>query len=149
MCGQVVVQLLDSGFMLHGGEPVRRARPGVGGIDTTFTAAGAELRVPAGRLRLSLSGIQRGSELIRLAPAAPVAAQNRVLYRRGWIIQASCSRHSEPTIKAAFERYEEERRLEAIVARAVAEKKCTPDVGGTLGTRAVGDWVLGELAHAF
>jgi 3-isopropylmalate dehydrogenase len=44
---------------------------------------------------------------------------------------------------------EEERRLESIVARAIAEKKCTPDVGGTLGTRAVGDWVLGELGHAF
>ncbi len=44
---------------------------------------------------------------------------------------------------------EEERRLESIVARAVAEKKCTQDVGGTLGTRAVGDWVLGELAHSF
>jgi 3-isopropylmalate dehydrogenase len=44
---------------------------------------------------------------------------------------------------------EEERRLESIVARAVTEKKCTPDVGGTMGTRAVGDWVLGELARAF
>ena len=44
---------------------------------------------------------------------------------------------------------EEERRLESIVARAIVEKKCTPDVGGTLGTRAVGDWVLGELSHAF
>jgi 3-isopropylmalate dehydrogenase len=44
---------------------------------------------------------------------------------------------------------EEERRLESIVARGVAEKKCTPDVGGTMGTRAVGDWVLGELARAF
>jgi 3-isopropylmalate dehydrogenase len=44
---------------------------------------------------------------------------------------------------------DEERRLEQIVARAVAEKKCTPDVGGTLGTRAVGDWVLAELARAF
>jgi 3-isopropylmalate dehydrogenase len=43
---------------------------------------------------------------------------------------------------------EEERRLEEIVSRAVAEKKCTRDVGGELGTRAVGDWVLGELAHA-
>jgi 3-isopropylmalate dehydrogenase len=41
---------------------------------------------------------------------------------------------------------EEEARLERIVARAVAEKKCTRDVGGDLGTRAVGDWVLGELA---
>jgi 3-isopropylmalate dehydrogenase len=44
---------------------------------------------------------------------------------------------------------DEERRLEHIVARAVAEKRCTPDVGGKLGTRAVGDWVVGELAHAF
>ena len=44
---------------------------------------------------------------------------------------------------------EEEARLEAIVARAVAEKKCTKDVGGDLGTRAVGDWVMNELAQAF
>jgi 3-isopropylmalate dehydrogenase len=43
----------------------------------------------------------------------------------------------------------EEARLEGIVARAVAEKKCTRDVGGELGTRAVGDWVLAELARAF
>ena len=44
---------------------------------------------------------------------------------------------------------EEEKRLEALVARAITENKCTPDVGGELGTRAVGDWVVGELAHAF
>jgi 3-isopropylmalate dehydrogenase len=44
---------------------------------------------------------------------------------------------------------DESRRLEQIVARAISEKKCTPDVGGVLGTRAVGDWVLGELTHAF
>ena len=43
----------------------------------------------------------------------------------------------------------EEERLEGLVARAVAENKCTPDVGGELGTRAVGDWILAELAHAF
>ncbi len=40
---------------------------------------------------------------------------------------------------------EEERRLEAIVARAIETKNCTRDVGGDLGTRAVGDWVVGEL----
>lgn len=40
---------------------------------------------------------------------------------------------------------DEERRLEAIVAKAIATRNCTPDVGGTLGTRAVGDWVLREL----
>ena len=44
---------------------------------------------------------------------------------------------------------EEEARLEGIVARAIAEKKCTRDVGGDLGTRAVGDWVLAELGRAF
>ena len=44
---------------------------------------------------------------------------------------------------------DEEVRLEGIVSRAIAEKKCTRDVGGELGTRAVGDWVLGELARAF
>jgi len=44
---------------------------------------------------------------------------------------------------------DEERRLEGLVARAIAEKKCTRDVGGELGTRAVGDWVVSELAHAF
>jgi 3-isopropylmalate dehydrogenase len=44
---------------------------------------------------------------------------------------------------------DEETRLERIVARAIAEKKCTRDVGGELGTRAVGDWVLGELAREF
>jgi 3-isopropylmalate dehydrogenase len=43
---------------------------------------------------------------------------------------------------------QEERRLEHVVARAIAEKQCTRDVGGELGTRAVGDWVLGELARA-
>ena len=44
---------------------------------------------------------------------------------------------------------DEEARLETIVARAVSEKKCTKDVGGELGTRAVGDWVMNELAQAF
>ncbi len=43
----------------------------------------------------------------------------------------------------------EEARLEGLVARAIDEKKCTRDVGGDLGTREVGDWVLGELAKAF
>jgi 3-isopropylmalate dehydrogenase len=44
---------------------------------------------------------------------------------------------------------EEEARLEGLVARAVAEGRCTSDVGGSLGTRAVGDFIVGELAHAF
>jgi 3-isopropylmalate dehydrogenase len=44
---------------------------------------------------------------------------------------------------------DEERRLEAVVSRGLAEGMCTPDVGGALGTRAVGDWVVGQLARAF
>ncbi|MGA7120482.1 MAG: isocitrate/isopropylmalate dehydrogenase family protein [Polyangiaceae bacterium] len=44
---------------------------------------------------------------------------------------------------------EEERRLEQIVARAIAEKQCTRDVGGELGTQAVGSWIVGELEAAF
>jgi 3-isopropylmalate dehydrogenase len=40
---------------------------------------------------------------------------------------------------------EEERLIEAVVARAVAERHCTPDVGGALDTGAAGDWILGAL----
>ncbi len=40
---------------------------------------------------------------------------------------------------------EEERRVESVVARAVAVRQCTPDVGGVLGTRATGDWILEAL----
>jgi 3-isopropylmalate dehydrogenase len=41
---------------------------------------------------------------------------------------------------------EEEARIEALCARAIAENKCTKDVGGTLGTSAVGDWFLQALS---
>jgi 3-isopropylmalate dehydrogenase len=44
---------------------------------------------------------------------------------------------------------EEQRRLEAVVRRAIATGKCTADVGGELGTREVGDWVLSELSISF
>jgi 3-isopropylmalate dehydrogenase len=44
---------------------------------------------------------------------------------------------------------DEEARLEGLVSRAVEREICTPDVGGKLGTRAVGDWVLSELANSF
>ena len=39
----------------------------------------------------------------------------------------------------------EEARLTAIVREAVATGHCTRDVGGELGTRAVGDWVLAKV----
>jgi 3-isopropylmalate dehydrogenase len=44
---------------------------------------------------------------------------------------------------------EEEARLERLVARAVSERQCTRDVGGQLGTRAVGDFLVGELERGF
>jgi 3-isopropylmalate dehydrogenase len=40
---------------------------------------------------------------------------------------------------------EEEPRLVEIVRRAIDERQCTVDVGGTLGTRAVGEWVLAQI----
>jgi 3-isopropylmalate dehydrogenase len=39
----------------------------------------------------------------------------------------------------------EEKRLEAIVEKALANGACTRDVGGTMGTKAVGEWVVAEL----
>ncbi|MCL2779538.1 MAG: isocitrate/isopropylmalate family dehydrogenase [Polyangiaceae bacterium] len=41
---------------------------------------------------------------------------------------------------------EEEERIERIVTRAIETGNCTPDVGGTKGTKAVGDWFVHELA---
>jgi 3-isopropylmalate dehydrogenase len=40
---------------------------------------------------------------------------------------------------------EEEKKIEAAVARAIAEKKCTRDVGGELGTRAVADFLMQQI----
>ncbi len=44
--------------------------------------------------------------------------------------------------------FEEEERLVGVVKKAIAQGICTRDVGGELGTRAVGDWVIAELKHA-
>ena len=41
---------------------------------------------------------------------------------------------------------DEEARLTAIVRKAIDEKKCTRDVGGDLGTRATGDWVISQIS---
>jgi 3-isopropylmalate dehydrogenase len=40
----------------------------------------------------------------------------------------------------------EEAKLVELVRRGVEERKCTADVGGELGTRAVGEWLLANLA---
>lgn len=39
-----------------------------------------------------------------------------------------------------------EKELEAVVRRAIDEKRCTTDVGGELGTAATGEWVCAQLA---
>jgi hypothetical protein len=53
-----------------------------GGIDGSFTAAFARLRVPDGTLRLSLLSVGRGRDLGRVAASSPVVgAGGRVLYR--------------------------------------------------------------------
>jgi 3-isopropylmalate dehydrogenase len=36
--------------------------------------------------------------------------------------------------------------IEKVVARAIRAAKTTPDLGGPLGTRAVGDWICSQLA---
>ena len=41
-----------------------------------------------------------------------------------------------------------ERQLEGIVREAIDGKHCTSDVGGELGTKAVGDWVCARLREA-
>jgi 3-isopropylmalate dehydrogenase len=43
---------------------------------------------------------------------------------------------------------DEEKRLESIVEAAVREKACTADVGGTLGTKATGAFVLDRLSRS-
>jgi 3-isopropylmalate dehydrogenase len=43
---------------------------------------------------------------------------------------------------------EEEHRIEAAVARAIAEGRSTPDVGGGLGTRAAGAWIRDEITRS-
>jgi 3-isopropylmalate dehydrogenase len=42
----------------------------------------------------------------------------------------------------------EGRRIEEAVAHAIAQGRCTPDVGGTLGTKAAGAWVRGEIERS-
>jgi 3-isopropylmalate dehydrogenase len=42
----------------------------------------------------------------------------------------------------------EEARIESICARAIETGNCTPDVGGKLGSKAVGEWIMGELSKA-
>jgi hypothetical protein len=56
-----------------------------GGIHSTFTASGAALRVAQGTIGLSLTGVGRGQRLDPVAPVAPTAAANQVLYRHGSI----------------------------------------------------------------
>jgi 3-isopropylmalate dehydrogenase len=42
----------------------------------------------------------------------------------------------------------EAQRIEAAVLEAVQQKKITPDIGGSLGTREAGDWVAERVAKS-
>jgi 3-isopropylmalate dehydrogenase len=42
----------------------------------------------------------------------------------------------------------ESRRIEAAVLEAVGQKQTTQDVGGTLGTREAGEWIVGRIVNA-
>jgi 3-isopropylmalate dehydrogenase len=42
--------------------------------------------------------------------------------------------------------YDEEPQLIELVRQAVDTKNCTREVGGALGTRATGQWIVGRLS---
>src|SRR2546426_3945971 len=56
-----------------------------GGIHSTFTSAGAAVRVSGGTLALSLAAVGRGGRVSSLPAAVPTHAANQVLYRHGSI----------------------------------------------------------------
>jgi hypothetical protein len=58
-----------------------------GGINTTFTAAGAGLRVAQGTLGLSLAAVGHGQRVERVSAVAPEGAANQVLYRHSLVTE--------------------------------------------------------------
>jgi len=66
--------------------PVRSADALVtrgGGLVSTFTASGAQLRAPAGAVRLALTAVGRGERATPVVPASPTIGRSEVIYRRG------------------------------------------------------------------
>jgi hypothetical protein len=63
----------------RGGSVVARG----GGIESTFTASGAQLRVKQGTVGVSLMGVSRGRDVRSPAAVAPAAAKNQALYSYG------------------------------------------------------------------
>jgi hypothetical protein len=59
-----------------------------GGIHSTFTVSGVELRVAQGTLGLSLVGVGRGQSLDSVAGAAPTSAANTVLYKHDSVAES-------------------------------------------------------------
>jgi hypothetical protein len=58
-----------------------------GGIEQSFTRAGAALHVPAGSVRLSLMGVGRGGQVLPVPAASPTALRNEVSYDRGAVVE--------------------------------------------------------------
>ncbi len=61
----------------------RQLRAQGGGIESTFSASGAVLRVGTGSVGLSLVGVGRGGRVERVGTAQPTATANQVDYRYG------------------------------------------------------------------
>jgi len=58
-----------------------------GGIQSTFTKSGAELRISQGALGLSLASVGRGQRLNPVTAVAPTTTTNQVLYRHGSVTE--------------------------------------------------------------
>ncbi len=96
-----------------------------------------------GGLGMAASGNIHPSKTSMFEPvhgSAPPLAGKNVANPMGAILTAAMMVNH-----LGFER--EAQKIETAVLEAVREKKATQDVGGSLGTREVGEWVRGELGR--
>lgn len=70
--------------------------------------------------------------------APPIAGKNEANPFGAILTAAMSLRHLE------FEKVAD--KIEAAVLEAVRQKKTTQDIGGTLGTREAGEWIVKQLA---
>jgi 3-isopropylmalate dehydrogenase len=72
--------------------------------------------------------------------SAPLIAGKNIANPFGAILTAAM-------MLAHLEMKGEAQKIEAAVLEAVCQKKTTPDIGGTLGTREAGEWVAARVAR--
>ena len=70
--------------------------------------------------------------------APPIAGKNQANPFGAILTAAMMLRHLELTKEAD--------KIEATVLEAVRQKKTTQDIGGSLGTREAGDWIVNRLS---